>query len=67
MNNFPVNTIALASGQLSYLSNTDSLADYEKDIIPGLYEGGFKLWECTIDLLRFMETQPQLFAGKRVL
>lgn len=23
---------------------------------PGKYEGGFQLWECTLDLLKFMET-----------
>lgn len=67
MNQFSVNSISLCSCELTYFSNTNSLASYDKDIIPGLYEGGFKLWECTLDLLRFLESQPHLLLGKRVL
>jgi hypothetical protein len=24
------------------------------DVIPGLYEGGLKVWECSLDLCRFL-------------
>ena len=27
----------------------------KEDIIPNYYEGGFKVWECTFDLLKFFE------------
>jgi len=30
------------------------------DLIPGVYEGGFTLWECTLDLLHYMVTHPEL-------
>jgi len=39
------------------------------DILPGLYEGGLKIWECTMDLLTIMlqEGNAEMFKGKRVL
>lgn len=27
---------------------------YNQDIIPGVYEGGFQLWQCEIELLKKM-------------
>ena len=30
--------------------------DKTTDIIPGIYEGGFTLWECTVDFLKYMES-----------
>jgi protein-histidine N-methyltransferase len=27
------------------------------DLIKGIYEGGFKTWECSIDLVEFMHTK----------
>jgi SAM-dependent methyltransferase len=29
------------------------------DLRPGVYEGGFKLWECAVDLVRFLLTGAQ--------
>uniref|UniRef100_A0A7I4C2H8 protein-histidine N-methyltransferase n=1 Tax=Physcomitrium patens TaxID=3218 RepID=A0A7I4C2H8_PHYPA len=41
------------------------------DLIPGKYEGGLKLWECTIDLVEMLRREIQdgqlSFRGKRVL
>jgi hypothetical protein len=31
-----------------------SLSEKNTDIIPGVYEGGLKVWECSIDLCRFL-------------
>lgn len=28
------------------------------DITPGLYEGGLKTWECSVDLARYIASQP---------
>ncbi|CAL8471510.1 g11052 [Coccomyxa elongata] len=42
----------LSSRASSQLLQEEGLAD--SDLIPGNYEGGFKLWECAIDLARFM-------------
>jgi hypothetical protein len=27
----------------------------QADIIPGVYEGGFTLWECTLDMLNYLD------------
>lgn len=35
------------------------------DIVPSLYEGGHRIWECSVDLCRYIE--PGVFAGKTVL
>lgn len=55
MNNYTTNNINLTNCQLQYIVNTNLFNSYSKDIIPGEYEGGFKLWECTLDLLRFFD------------
>ena len=28
------------------------------DLLPGTYEGGFKLWECAVDLASFLAALP---------
>lgn len=37
------------------------------DLIPGVYEGGLKIWECTFDLLAYFAKAKLKFAGKKVL
>ncbi|KAI4877625.1 hypothetical protein NFI96_022977 [Prochilodus magdalenae] len=37
------------------------------DLIPGVYEGGLKIWECTYDLLEYVDDEGETFSGKRVL
>lgn len=37
------------------------------DLIPGVYEGGMKIWECTFDLIRYFKDEDVDFEGKRVL
>ncbi|KAK9964345.1 hypothetical protein ABG768_005528 [Culter alburnus] len=37
------------------------------DLITGVYEGGLKIWECTYDLLEYIDDEGETFAGKRVL
>jgi hypothetical protein len=44
------------------------------DLLSGVYEGGFKLWECSIDLVEYLAESivntsgnPQIFQGKTVL
>ena len=42
--------------------------DFENsDIIPGLYEGGYKVWECCIDLSEYLAQSHDRLAGKRVI
>ncbi|XP_065602987.1 histidine protein methyltransferase 1 homolog [Cyrtonyx montezumae] len=37
------------------------------DLIPGVYEGGLKIWECTYDLMDFLSEAEIQFANKSVL
>ncbi|XP_007240450.2 histidine protein methyltransferase 1 homolog [Astyanax mexicanus] len=37
------------------------------DLITGVYEGGLKIWECTFDLLEYIDDEGETFSGKRVL
>ncbi|XP_050982158.1 histidine protein methyltransferase 1 homolog [Labeo rohita] len=37
------------------------------DLISGVYEGGLKIWECTYDLLEYVDDEGETFTGKRVL
>lgn len=48
------------------LNNEDLLEGLSKDDIkPGLYEGGFKTWECSIDLARYLVTERQVISDLR--
>lgn len=46
--------VILNNHTLKYFTKTDSLTTHDKDIVPGVYEGGFILWECTIDMLKHL-------------
>lgn len=48
----------------SLLGLSDS---HHSDLIPGVYEGGLKTWECTFDLVAFMAEISLDTAGKTVL
>ena len=37
------------------------------DLVSGKYEGGLKVWECTYDLLNYMQNNMNLFEDKNVL
>ncbi|CAH2319362.1 histidine methyltransferase 1 homolog [Pelobates cultripes] len=37
------------------------------DLISGIYEGGMKIWECTFDLIRYLEDNSIEFEGREVL
>jgi predicted nicotinamide N-methyase len=41
--------------------------DAESDLIPGIYEGGLKIWECSIDLAHFLCTFDIPFSPKHIL
>lgn len=37
------------------------------DLIPGVYEGGLKVWECTNDLANYLMKINMKWSGKTVL
>jgi predicted nicotinamide N-methyase len=47
--------IKVYAGIKSYSPPQDSVPS---EVIPGVYEGGFQLWECTLDLLAFLDSIP---------
>ncbi|KAE8626099.1 hypothetical protein XENTR_v10006504 [Xenopus tropicalis] len=56
------------SGEESNRENIISkTVESNSDLISGVYEGGMKIWECTFDLVRYLEDEDVDFQGKRVL
>ena len=46
--------------------------DAPSDLVPGVYEGGLKTWECSLDLVECMQSiysdeLPLKMRGKRIL
>ena len=39
---------------LRYVLPKHTLSDDSTDLIPGVYEGGLKVWECSVDLCRYL-------------
>ena len=37
------------------------------DLIPGVYEGGLKVWECAFDLVEYLAKSEIQFFGRRIL
>ncbi|KAI6649192.1 Histidine protein methyltransferase 1-like protein isoform X1 [Oopsacas minuta] len=37
------------------------------DLVPGIYEGGFRLWEGAVDLVEYLTSQEVEFGGKMIL
>jgi predicted nicotinamide N-methyase len=42
---------------------TSSLEYQNTDLVPGVYEGGLKVWECSIDLCRYLQDNSILVEG----
>jgi len=41
-----------------------SLSSNGADVVPGVYEGGYKLWECSVDLVRYLHSIKATFIEK---
>jgi protein-histidine N-methyltransferase len=42
--------------------------DAPSDIVPGVYEGGLKTWECSLDLVSYLDSMKYRdIRGRRVL
>lgn len=61
----PFTTLNLEGWSLKFVNDFPNT--YNSDLIPGTYEGGFKLWECTEDLLEHLRKNTIYFSGKSVL
>ncbi|XP_003382692.1 PREDICTED: histidine protein methyltransferase 1 homolog [Amphimedon queenslandica] len=60
--------IGTGTTESTSISNLISITDREgSDLIPGVYEGGLKIWECTHDLLMYLSSNNVDFTGKCIL
>ncbi|KAF5318610.1 hypothetical protein D9619_010777 [Psilocybe cf. subviscida] len=41
--------------------------DAPSDLVPGVYEGGLKTWECSLDVVDYLNSNPSSFVGKKVV
>jgi hypothetical protein len=49
-----VDLISRSVEPIRYVIPQHTLSDKTTDLIPGVYEGGLKVWECSVDLCRFL-------------
>lgn len=40
------------------------VADAHTDLIPGVYEGGLKTWECALDLVAELDMRQHIYQAK---
>ncbi|NXM47306.1 MET18 methyltransferase, partial [Gymnorhina tibicen] len=65
--------VKLSVVEMTCLDNADSEGIMSKsvsshsDLIPGVYEGGLKIWECTFDLMEYFSEAEIEFTNKTVL
>ncbi|CAH1232745.1 histidine protein methyltransferase 1 homolog [Branchiostoma lanceolatum] len=56
---------------LSYITSPESksleASTSESDLIPSVYEGGMKIWECSVDLVQYLSEIALSWAGLMVL
>ncbi|XP_064100587.1 histidine protein methyltransferase 1 homolog isoform X3 [Macrobrachium nipponense] len=62
-------SMSSAVGRLKSEASTDilPLVTDNTDLVPAVYEGGLKIWECTWDLLEYLESSSNDLKGCRVL
>ena len=51
------------SGFVRAFADADAVAPGGRDIVRGLYEGGAKVWECTLDVERWIATSAEALAS----
>ncbi|XP_078599976.1 histidine protein methyltransferase 1 homolog [Branchiostoma floridae x Branchiostoma japonicum] len=64
--------LTLEGGEvLSYVTCPESKclegSTSESDLIPNVYEGGMKIWECSVDLVQYLSEIAYPWTGKNVL
>lgn len=52
--------------EIGYLDCTLMTDNSKTDLISGVYEGGYKIWECTQDLADYFTANENDFSGKKV-
>eukprot|EP00347_Sterkiella_histriomuscorum_P018480 403345358 len=60
-------TISNREALISIANDNQQVNINETDLISGLYEGGLKIWDCSIDLVNYIAKNPELVKGKNVI
>jgi len=47
--------------------DVQSAIKLKSDVIKGVYEGGLKIWECTLDLISYLDNNQVNFTGQKVI
>ncbi|XP_067142268.1 histidine protein methyltransferase 1 homolog [Centruroides vittatus] len=74
---YKINNLRVGDCFLSYISSEDIQSDTldtiqlankdHSDLIPGIYEGGLKIWECTLDLINYLQENDIVKKGMNIL
>ena len=62
----PANTTARSQSSSDPNTRVFDVA-LQRDVLTGVYEGGFKVWECALDLVEYIKEHPDFVKGKTVL
>ncbi|XP_022096783.1 histidine protein methyltransferase 1 homolog isoform X2 [Acanthaster planci] len=54
-------------GSIEYGSDISKAAESHSDLIPNVYEGGLKVWECSIDLVHYLHEAELPLENKDIL
>nr|SVE94460.1 EOG090X0C09 [Simocephalus serrulatus] len=57
----------LSTNEAEHFESLRTALQKNSDVISGVYEGGLKVWECTIDLLDYLEKNQLQFNEQNVL
>jgi len=54
----------ISEGENTPDSNDLGFIDAPSDLVPGVYEGGLKTWECSVDLAAYLDTLYPFWEGQ---
>ena len=57
----------LAISNQEGLKNTLDASQQNSDLVSGVYEGGLKVWEASLDLVDYIQANKHEFAGKSII
>lgn len=60
-------SVDVGHGLKRVVVDVDGVSGSHLDVVGGSYEGGAKVWECTEDMLSYLQTHDSLLAGRAVL
>lgn len=56
----------LFDAKFQLIDQDQNFVNDKSDLIPGLYEGGLKSWECSIDLVKNLNENEQCYNNSNI-